>query len=30
MEACIFAQHRTRERGDYRLRRMAEREMPSD
>ena len=28
MEACIFAQHRTRERGDQRLRRMAEREMP--
>src|SRR3984893_9201619 len=28
MEACIFAQHRVRERGDQRLRRMAEREMP--
>src|SRR2546430_14504715 len=28
MEACIFAQHRMRERGDQRLRRMAEREMP--
>src|SRR6266576_13639 len=27
VEACIFAQHRTRERGDQRLRRMAEREM---
>src|SRR5438094_6917916 len=28
MEARIFAQHRTRERGDQRLWRMAEREMP--
>src|SRR5258707_15764601 len=28
MEACIFAQHRMRERGDQRLRRMAKREMP--
>src|SRR6266581_4245364 len=28
METCIFAQHRMRERGDQRLRRMAEREMP--
>src|SRR5438477_2665375 len=28
MEACIFAQHRMRQRGDQRLRRMAEREMP--
>src|SRR5271166_5118818 len=28
MEACIFAQHDMRERGDQRLRRMAEREMP--
>ena len=28
MEAGIFAQHRTTERGDQRLRRMAEREMP--
>src|SRR6516164_3045365 len=28
MEACIFAQHRMGERGDQRLRRMAEREMP--
>src|SRR3984893_13593431 len=28
MEARIFAQHRMRERGDQRLRRMAEREMP--
>src|SRR5215471_19540393 len=28
MEACVFAQQRTRERGDQRLRRMAEREMP--
>lgn len=28
MEACIFAQHRTRKRSDQRLRRMAEREVP--
>jgi hypothetical protein len=28
METCILAQHRMRERGDQRLRRMAEREMP--
>src|SRR6059058_5058018 len=28
METCIFAQHRMRERGGQRLRRMAEREMP--
>ncbi|MEH2527024.1 MULTISPECIES: hypothetical protein [unclassified Bradyrhizobium] len=28
METCIFAQHRMRERGDRRLRRMAERELP--
>jgi len=28
MEACIFAQRRTRERGVQRLRRVAEREMP--
>src|SRR5262245_66615354 len=28
MEACIFAQQRTCERGDQRLRRMAQREMP--
>jgi hypothetical protein len=27
MEACIFAQQRTRERGDYHLWRMAEREV---
>src|SRR5919197_5098955 len=27
VEACILAQHRTRERGDQRLRRRAEREM---
>jgi hypothetical protein len=30
MEACIFAQQRTRERGDYHLWRMTEREMPGD
>ena len=30
MEARIFAQQRIRERGDQRLRRMAEREMPGD
>jgi hypothetical protein len=29
MEACIFAQHRTCERGDQRLRRMAKGEMAS-
>ena len=28
MKTCIFAQHCMRERGDQRLRRMAEREMP--
>ena len=28
MEACIFAQHHKRKRGDQRLWRMAEREMP--
>src|SRR5438067_12407664 len=28
METCIFAQHRMRKRGDQRLRRMAECEMP--
>jgi hypothetical protein len=30
MEACIFTQQRTRERGDYHLWRMAEREMPGE
>ena len=30
MEACIFAEQRTRERGDQRLRRMTELEMPRD
>src|SRR5262245_44257913 len=28
MEACVFAEHRTRKRGDQGLRRMAQREMP--
>ena len=30
MEGCIFAQQRTRERADYHLWRMAEREVPGD